>query len=151
MTSEIRITENKLEMVRYFEAPRQMVFEAWKQTELIQQWWGCAQTTKVETTMDFQTGGSFTHVMHIEGAGSYPMQGIFDEVIEPEKIVYHVDFEDTTANVAVQFIEEGERTKLILVQEGFPKIDNMDMREIVSTGFTASLEKLEQLLATQKG
>ncbi len=148
MKSQVKITDDRLEMTRYFDAPRDQVFEAWKETELIQQWWGCAQTSKVETTMDFRTGGSFTHIMHIEGAGRCPMTGQFDEVIEGERIAYHVDFEDTTAHVSVQFISAGGKTKLVLVQEGFPCIPDMDIRDIVSAGFSAAFDKLERLLET---
>ena len=149
MKSKIEISDNRLELTRYFEAPRDRVFQAWKETELIQQWWGCAQTTRVDSTMDFRTGGKFTHVMHIDGAGEYPLNGVFDEVIEPEKIAYHMDVEGTRAEVTVHFFDEGPGTKLVLVQQGFPKMPDMDLREIVSAGFSAAFDKLERLLARE--
>lgn len=147
MKPEISITDNRLEMTRYFDAPRDDVFAAWKETEAVQNWWGCAQTTKVESQIDFRTGGSFTHVMHIEDVGEHPYSGTYDEIVEPEKIVSSVDINGTMAKVTVEFFDEGERTKLVLIQEGFPQIPNMDLREIVSQGFTASLERLEKYLS----
>ena len=149
MKSEIKITDNRLEITRIFDAPRAQVFDAWKETELLQQWWGCAQTRKVESTMDFRTGGTFTHVMHIEGVGEHPYSGTFDEIVEPEKIAYHVQLEDVVARITVQFFSEGEKTRLVLVQEGFPQMPGMDMREIISGGFTAALDKLERLLTAE--
>lgn len=147
MKSDIKIEDNRLEMTRYFEAPRKRVFDAWKQTELIQQWWGCAQTQKVETTMDFQAGGTFEHIMHLEGIGEHPYRGTFDEIVEPELIAYHVDINGTRADIRVEFFEEGEKTKLVLVQTGFPEMPEMDLREIISVGFTAALEKLDRLVS----
>lgn len=146
MKSEIKISDDRLEMVRRFAAPRAQVFEAWKETELIQKWWGCAQTSHVESTMDFRTGGGFTHTMTIEGVGEHPMVGVFDEIVEPKRIAYHVDFGEQTARVTVDFFEEGDQTKLVLVQQGFPQIPDMDIREIVSAGFTAAFDKLANLL-----
>lgn len=149
MKSDIKITDNRLEMTRIFDAPRERVFEAWKEVELIQQWWGCAQTKKVRSEIDFRTGGTFTHVMDIEGCGEHPYSGTFDEIIEPEKIAFHVELDGTVANVTIQFIEQGSQTKLILVQEGFPQLPDMDLREIISQGFGAAFEKLEKLLKAE--
>lgn len=149
MKSEVKISDNRLEMTRVFDAPRERVFAAWKDTDQLQQWWGCAMTRSVESQMDFCTGGSFSHTMDIEGAGTHVYSGKFDEVIEPEKIAYHVDLNGTIATVTVQFIDLGDKTRLVLVQEGFPEMPNMDLREIVSQGFGAAFEKLADLVTPQ--
>ncbi len=145
MKSEVNIGDNRLEMVRIFDAPRDRVFEAWKQVDQVQQWWGCQMTTKVESEINFQMGGSFTHRMQIEGAGECLYTGTYEEIIEPEKIAYHAEFGGHIA-VTVEFIDQGDQTKLILTQEGFP---DQDVCEIVSEGFTAAFDKLNQMLAGQ--
>jgi len=122
------------------------VFAAWKQREFLEQWSGCKETTKIEIEMDFRVGGSFTQKMHITGAGEYTITGKYDEITEPEKIVYHVDLGPATTRVTVEFIEQGNQTKLVLTQEGFP---DPNLCKMVSQGTMEGLDKLEQLLAGQ--
>lgn len=148
MKSQVTIRDNEVEIIRIFDAPRERVFQAWTVPEQVQQWWGCRQTTKVESEMDFREGGAFTHTMHIEGAGVLPCSGIYEEISEPEKIVYSLDFGEMKATVSVRFLEEqGSKTKLILTQNGFPA---PDLCEIVSEGFIASFNKLDRLLGQNR-
>lgn len=146
MKSEVKIAGNRMEITRVFDAPRERVFAAWKQRELLEQWSGCKETTTVEITMDFRAGGSFTQKMRIAGVGEYTITGKYDEIIEPEKIVYHVDLGPATTRVTVEFIEQGKQTKVVLTQEGFP---DSNLCKMVSQGTEESLDKVEQLLASQ--
>ena len=143
MKSELKIEGHRMQITRVFDAPRERVFLAWKSPELMQRWSGCKETSKVEITVDFRVGGSFTQKMDIEGAGTHTITGVYDEIIEPEKIAYHVNLGPATTRVVVEFIEQGRQTKVVLTQEGFP-----DQRfvKIVSVGTLESLEKLEHLL-----
>ena len=146
MKSQIKIGDNRLEMIRVFNASRERVFEAWKQADQVQQWWGCEGTTRVESQIDFRKGGSFTHKMYVTGCGEMSYTGIYDEIIEPEKIAWHVDFGGITGRVTVEFIAQGKQTKLTLTQEGFP---GRDLCKIVSEGLTTAFDKLEQMLVGQ--
>ena len=146
MKSELKIDGTRMQITRVFDAPRERVFEAWKRPELIERWSGCKETAKVEITMDFRVGGSFTQKMDIEGAGQHTITGVYDEIIEPEKIVYHVNLGPATTRVVIEFREEGRQTRVVLTQEGFP---DQTIVKIVSGGTLESLEKLEQLLLAQ--
>jgi uncharacterized protein YndB with AHSA1/START domain len=146
MKSDVKITGDRLQITRMFDAPRERVFAAWKSRELLQRWSGCKETTRNEIEVDFRVGGSFTQKMTIEGAGEHTIRGVYDEIIEPEKIVYHVDLGPATTQVKVEFFAEGNRTRLVLTQDGFP---DPGVCKIVSQGTTEGLDKLEQLLASQ--
>jgi uncharacterized protein YndB with AHSA1/START domain len=138
MKSDLKIDGNRMQITR--------VFDAWKRPELMQRWSGCKETAKVEFTVDFRVGGSFVQKMEIEGAGKHTITGVYDEIIEPEKIAYHVNLGPATTRVVIEFIEQGRQTKLILTQEGFP---DPTIVRIVSQGTMESLEKLDQLLLAQ--
>ena len=146
MKSKVTIGDNRLEMVRVFDAPRERVFAAWKEVDLIQQWWGCKQTSQVESEVDFAPGGAFTHRMQIDGCGECLYVGTFEDIIEPEKISYHAEFGGSPTYVVVQFIDLGAKTKLILTQQGFP---SQDTRPIIAEGFNAGFDKLERLVIAQ--
>lgn len=96
--------------------------------------------------MDFRVGGSFTQKMNIQGVGEYTITGIYDEIIVPEKIAYHVDLGPATTRVTVQFIAQGSQTKLVLTQEGFP---DQNLCKMVSQGTAEALDKLDLMLLAQ--
>jgi uncharacterized protein YndB with AHSA1/START domain len=146
MKSEVKITGNRLQITRIFDAPRERVFAAWTERDLLQQWSGCKEATKVEIEMDFRVGGSFTQRMHITGAGEYSITGMYDEIIEPERIVYHANRGPATTRVTVEFIAQGNQTKVVLTQEGLP---DQNLCKIVSQGTVEALGKLERTLAGQ--
>lgn len=146
MKSEVKITEKQVQITRVFNAPRERVFAAWKRPELLQRWSGCNDSTKVEVTMDFRVGGSFIQKLHISGKGEYTIAGKYEEIVEPEKIVYHVNLGPATTRVTVEFREQGQQTKVVLTQEGFP---DPTLGKIVSEGTSESFEKLAELLASQ--
>jgi uncharacterized protein YndB with AHSA1/START domain len=146
MKSEVIIGDNRMTMTRVFDAPRERVFAAWSQADALQRWSGCKDTTKMECTMDFRVGGSFTQKMSIQGVGEYTITGIYDEIVVPEKIAYHVDLGPATTRVTVEFLAQGTQTKLVLTQVGFP---DQNLCKMVSQGTAEALDKLDQLLVAQ--
>jgi uncharacterized protein YndB with AHSA1/START domain len=146
MKSEVNISDSRLQIMRVFDAPRQLVFGWWAQAEKLQQWSGCKNATKCEVDMDFRVGGSFTQKMQIAGAGEFTLTGKYDDIFEPERIVYHAHIGKATTHVTVEFFEQGKGTKVVLTQEGFPDEFHCKM---VAQGTTESLDKLDSLVASQ--
>jgi uncharacterized protein YndB with AHSA1/START domain len=146
MKSEVEVGDNHLQITRIFNAPRPLVFAFWKDPERLQQWWGCKNTTKVDCSMDFRVGGSFTFVMQITGAGEFSYKGQYDEIIEPEKIAYHADMGGAITRVVVEFFDQGAQTKMVLNQTGFPA---QNICRMVSQGTTESFDKLDSLVSSQ--
>ena len=147
MKSEVKIGDDSVEMTRVFDAPRERVFDAFKRVDLIQKWWGCAQTVKVRTTMDFRVGGAFTHVMSLESGQDFPYAGTFSEIDPPKKIVWTTDFGGKSSKVTIQFLRHGEQTRLVMLMEGLPK----DFCMPASNGMGAGLDRLEALLQSPVG
>jgi uncharacterized protein YndB with AHSA1/START domain len=146
MKSEVKISGNRLQITRVFDAPCHLVFAWWTQAEKLQQWSGCKAATKCEIEMDFRVGGSFTQKMHIAGAGEFSFTGTYDEIVEPERISYHAEFGQATTRVVVEFFEQGNQTRVVLTHDGFP---NESFCKTVSQGTTESLDKLAAMLVDQ--
>jgi len=72
---------------RVFDAPREMVWEAWTDPEQVVRWWGPRGFTTTIETMDVRPGGVWKHVMHGPDGTDYPNKSVFIEVVEPERIV----------------------------------------------------------------
>jgi uncharacterized protein YndB with AHSA1/START domain len=146
MNSKVTITGRRLQITRVFHAPRHLVFAWWTQAEKLQQWSGCKDATRCEIEMDFRVGGSFTQKMQIAGCGEFSFTGIYDEIVEPERIAYHADLGFAVTRVVVEFAGQGDWTKVTLTQEGFP--DERFCKH-VSQGTLESMDKLDFVLAGQ--
>ena len=149
MKSEVKISGNRLQITRVFDAPREVVFGWWTQAEKLQQWSGCKEATGCTIVMDFRVGGSFTQRMQIAangGACEFSFSGTYDEIVEPERIAYHANFGHAITRVIVEFFEQGDGTKLVLTHEGFP---GEMFCKAVSQGTAESLDKLDALVASQ--
>ena len=135
-----------LQISRVFDAPRPIVFSWWSSGEKLQQWSGCKEATHCEVQMDFRVGGGFTQKMQIGEKGSFTISATYDEIVVPEKIVYHVDIGVAVTRVQVEFFDEAGKTRVVLTQDGFP--DEMSVK-IVTGGTNESLEKLESIFAAE--
>ncbi len=72
---------------RVFDAPREMVWRAWTDPELLHRWYG----PNVETVIhkfDLQPGGSWLNEMKMRGS-SFFSKMVFQDVKQPEKLVWH--------------------------------------------------------------
>ncbi len=86
--------KNEIKIVRMFEAPRDIVFQAWTEPRYILQWWGPEGFTCPYATVDLKVGGKFHFAMHGMGmehwvVGEYsPTNGpeIFQRCLIPDPI-----------------------------------------------------------------
>jgi uncharacterized protein YndB with AHSA1/START domain len=146
MKSEVKIFSDRVQIIRIFDAPRSLVFAYWSQPRKLSLWSGCKDATSVQVEGDFRIGGGFRLKMTIKGASQHAFSGTYEEIIEPEKIVYSANLGPATIRVTIQFFEQGEQTKVVLTQEGFP---DPNLVKIVAGGTEESFDKLDQLLAVR--
>jgi uncharacterized protein YndB with AHSA1/START domain len=142
--SEVEINGSRLRITRVFDAPRTVLFGWWKQAEKLQQWSGCKDCTRCEIEMDFRVAGGFVQKMQLAGAGEFTLRGTYEEIIEPERIVYSANMGPVVTRVTVEFVEQGRGTKVVLEHDGLP---DEFLCKTVSQGTTESLEKLAVLAA----
>ena len=144
MKSEVKVTGKRLQITRVFDAPRAIVFAWWSQADKLERWSGCKEATKCHVEMDFRVGGSFTQRMHVAGKGEFTLTGTYDDIRVPERISYRADLGHAVTHVVVEFFEEGNRTRIVVTEDGFR--DEVSCK-IVSHGIEESLDKLNTILA----
>ncbi|MEM9410971.1 MAG: SRPBCC domain-containing protein [Planctomycetota bacterium] len=155
MTTEARFEDGRLIVTRTYNAPRELVFEAWVETSKVQQWWGCAQCTNVRSEIEPKVGGKYNHHMTIEGAGEVPVFATLIEYEPPSKISYETslpDNENIKMSVHIEFFETPEGTLIRLEHIGIPdfRVDGeIELRSIVREGWTTAFEKLEKFLGRE--
>jgi uncharacterized protein YndB with AHSA1/START domain len=75
-----------LVITRVFDAPRELVWKAW--TERLAQWWGPRGFTNPVCKVDVRPGGAIRIDMRGPDGTVYPMMGVYQEVAEPERLVF---------------------------------------------------------------
>jgi uncharacterized protein YndB with AHSA1/START domain len=111
----------ELTIRRVLGAPREVVFRAWTECELLAQWWGPRGFTAPVCEVDPRPGGALRFDMRGPDGAVYPMKGVFQEVVAPERIVATTTaFEDEAGNPqlevynTVTFVERDGGTELDL-------------------------------------
>jgi uncharacterized protein YndB with AHSA1/START domain len=74
-------------ITRAFDAPRDLVFEAWTGPKHMKQWWGPRIFTDNVAEMDVRPGGAYRLVMRGDNGVEYPMTGVYSEIVKPERLV----------------------------------------------------------------
>ena len=122
-TSIDRATESSqwdLVMTRTFDAPRELVFRAWTDPKRVQQWWGPHGFTNPRCEVDARRGGAMRIDMRGPNGVVYPMQAVFEEVRQPERLVFVTRALDDKGNSMFEvrntltLVERGGKTELTL-------------------------------------
>lgn len=80
--------EREIVISRVFDAPRELVWNAWTDPEQVVRWWGLRGFTTTIEEMDVRPGGVWRHTMHGPDGTNYPNKSVFTEVVEHERIVF---------------------------------------------------------------
>jgi uncharacterized protein YndB with AHSA1/START domain len=110
---DARASEREIILSRTYDAPRELVWQAWTRAEHMAKWWGPNGFTTTTSQMEVRPGGVWRFVMHGPDGTDYQNLAEYIEVVEPELLVYnHGDGENRERDfhVTVTFTEEGGRT-----------------------------------------
>jgi uncharacterized protein YndB with AHSA1/START domain len=118
-TAEIAPTGNReLVLTRLIDAPRETLFRAWTDPELLKQWFAPLPYTTPHAELDVRAGGTSRITMRSPDGQDLPHSGVYLEVVENEKLVFTDAF--TTAwepsgkpfmTAIITFEDEGGRTR----------------------------------------
>lgn len=114
----LEISEKEISAIRFFKAPRKLVWQMWTSPEHITHWWGPNGFSTTTFIMDLKPGGIWRFVMHDPGGRDFQNKIIYLDVVEHKLLVYkHSGAEDTDDihfHVTVTFEDDGEGTKITM-------------------------------------
>jgi uncharacterized protein YndB with AHSA1/START domain len=117
-TPVTELENRELVFTRVFDAPRELVFQAWTDPKHVPQWWGPNGFTTTIHEMDVRPGGVWRFIMHGPDGVDYKNRIVYLEVAKPERLVYKHDPEEGSEpvnhQVTVIFVEEGDKTRLTM-------------------------------------
>jgi uncharacterized protein YndB with AHSA1/START domain len=155
-TNETRIEADPnlptIRITRDFNAPRDRVFRAWTDPDLVARWLGPKSTTMRIDSWDARTGGSYRYAALRDDAEVAAFYGSFHEVRPDERLVQTFTWEGAPDGVSLEtltFEDLGDgRTRVT----GLSVVDTMETRDMIvasgmDTGVIEGYEKLDALLA----
>jgi uncharacterized protein YndB with AHSA1/START domain len=140
---------------RLFDAPRELVFDAWSDSKHIEQWWGPQGFTTTTEKFEFRVGGEWNQIMRGPDGTEFPNRSVFTEIVRPERIVRthgggkKGEPASVSAEMTVTFEAEGDKTRLTL-RMLFPTVEMFEfvLREHHAIeGAKQTLERLAGHLA----
>lgn len=88
MTAPTGAPSHRLTIVRRFDAPRELVFEAWTDPKHLHWFAGVSPDDAHPSTVDLRVGGSWrVHLVQPDGT-AYMTGGVYHEIVEPVKLVF---------------------------------------------------------------
>lgn len=85
--------EQQLTITREFDAPREVVFQAFIDPKLFTRWMGPRQHTLQLETFEPRKGGAWRYTASCMEGHTYAFNGVFHEVVAPERIVQTFEYE----------------------------------------------------------
>ena len=143
-------SDREIALTRVFDAPRQMVFDAFSKPELLKRWFGPRGWSLVVCEVDFRVGGGFRFVLRGPNGKNMGMRGVYREIAAPERSVHMESFDDYPgeSQVTAVFVEhDGKTTMTATVLYPSREIRDIVIQTGMEHGAAESYDKLAEMLA----
>jgi uncharacterized protein YndB with AHSA1/START domain len=151
-TKVTKPSDREVRSERTFDAPRDRVWAAYTDPELIPQWWGRANETTTVDKMDLRPGGEWRFVDGDPDSGEKAFKGTYREVTPPGRIVQTFCWETMPDHVLVEtvtFEDLGDDRTKVTSTSLFDTRQERDgmLQSGMETPQTDSTDRLAELLA----
>jgi len=149
--------KDQLIITRVFDAPRELVWEAWTKAEHVKHWWGPTVFTNPVCEINAVPDGHFIIHMRSPDGIVFIMDSTYKEVTEPERLVFLSVSKNAAGHAIMEqintvlFVQEGGKTKVTM------QIDTLSCKpeyaghlQGMSVGINQGLDKLANYLNNRK-
>jgi uncharacterized protein YndB with AHSA1/START domain len=137
-------------LTRVFKAPRELVYYAFSEPEILKRWFGPRGWSLVTCNIDARVGGGFRFVLRAPDGRDLGMHGTYRELSPPERSVHTEGFDDFPGEslVTSTFTERnGETTLVATIRYASKEIRDAVISSGMEHGAEESYDKLAELLA----
>jgi uncharacterized protein YndB with AHSA1/START domain len=145
-------SDREIVLTRTFDAPRNLVFEAWTRPELLKLWFGPQGSSLVVCDIDLKPGGRYRLVLRGPDGADFAIRGEYREIVLPERLVYTQSFDDWREGesiVTMVLVEDAKRTSMtITVLHPSREYRDAMIRGDMEHGAIESYDRLAELLVS---
>lgn len=139
-------------ITREFDAPRDLVFRAYTDPELLVRWLGPRELSMKVDQFEVRDGGRWRYVSTDVEGNEYGFRGVFHGTPSPDGTVQTFEFEGMPGHVALEALtmEERDGRTFVRTTSTFQSVEDRDgmVASGMENGVRQSDERLEELLAT---
>jgi uncharacterized protein YndB with AHSA1/START domain len=139
-----------IDVTREFEAPRDLVFQAYTDPKLVVQWLGPRKYEMVLDTWEPRAGGSWRYV-HTDGEHEWGFHGVFHGDLSPDGMVQTFEFEGAPGHVSLDrlTLEERDGRTIARTHSVFQTVEARDamVEHGMAEGMNDGFDRLDELLA----
>jgi len=140
-----------LKLERLFDAAPEVVFDAFTDPQAQKQLYADAPDWVVEAACDLRVGGRWSIAFGPPGSTPARETNVFQVVDRPRRLVYSStmtmpDGSSVDTDMEVTFVEKDGRTRLTIVQSGFP---TAEVRDEFAGGWPSILDGLGRVVAAR--
>ena len=140
--------EREIVSTRLFNAPREVVFQAFSDPALLACWWGPEEFTNTFQEFDLRPGGAWRFVMRGPDGTDYEMVKDFTEVVRPERIVLVNIHPVHKFQMTMIFTEESGQTRLTWRMLFEADDEYEKVKDAIRVANEQNFDRLEAQLAT---
>ena len=143
-----------LSLTRDFNAPREKVFQAWTDPEILMKWFGPQGVATESARIDLTVGGKYQFTLRLPDGQIATHQGEYREIDPPNKLVFTgiLDGQGCEGSaglyaetvITIEFQDMGSSTRLTLTHDFLPTEES---KESHSFGWNGSFDCLAEVLA----
>lgn len=143
-------SDQEILITRVFDAPAELVFDAWTTPEIVARWWAGDRGEVIDAQIDLRVGGRWRWVMRANAGFEVVFSGEYRRIDRPYMLVKTEVFElvpDAEAVSTTTFEEvEGVTTMKILAR--YPNKEHRDaaIESGMEGGLQTSLDQLDDLV-----
>ena len=135
-----------------FDAPRELLFRAYTDPELLVQWLGPRDLTMTIDCLESRDGGRWRFVHRNAEGVEFGFRGVFHGTPSVDGIVRTFEFEGVPGHVSLEtltFEERGGKT-LVRTNAVFQTVEDRDgaIQSGMEEGLNESMERLDELIAS---
>ena len=139
-------------ITREFAAPRELLFRAHTEPELLVQWLGPRRLTMIVDRFEVRDGGIWRYIHRDADGNEYGFHGVFHGTPSPENgIVQTFEFEGAPGHVSLETLtfEERDGKTAVRVNAVFQSVEDRDamVESGMESGVNEGYERLDELLA----
>ena len=135
---------------RTFDAPRDLVYRAFTEPDLLVQWLGPRQYTMTIERYDLRDGGTYRYIHADDAGNSFAFHGVFHGDPSPDGMVQTFEFEGAPGNVSMDTLtlEEHNGKTTVRTNSVYQSVEARDgmVQSGMAEGMNEGYDRLEELL-----
>jgi uncharacterized protein YndB with AHSA1/START domain len=140
-----------IDMTREFDAPRDLVFRAYTDPELLVQWLGPRKYKMTVDSWDVRDGGKWRYVHSDDAGNAFAFHGVFHGDQSPDGMLQTFEFEGWPGHVSLESLvfEEKDGKTVLRNHSVYQSVEARDamIESGMESGVNEGYDKLDELLA----